>query len=127
MQHGRRISREWSFCARYKDSKTGSSLEAGARRLEKSRASSLASLVCVPKSATNRKFQRWCRKRNEPLEAHMPTKQQSAKRRRAGTSKPNLGQEEAELERTGKEKMSHMEKKKASKNAQRRPTKRGTK
>ena len=57
----------------------------------------------------------------------MPTKQQSAKRRRAGTSKPNLGQEEAELERTGKEKMSHMEKKKAGNNAQRSPTKRGTK
>ena len=83
-------------------------------------------LVCVPKSATNREFQRWCRKRNEPLEAHMPTKQQAI-RRRAGTSKPNLGQEEAELERTGKEQMSHMEKKKAGNTAQRRPTKRGTK
>jgi len=57
----------------------------------------------------------------------MPTKQQSAKRRRAGTSKPNLGQEEAELERTGKEQMSHMEKNKAGNTAQRRPTKRGTK
>ena len=49
----------------------------------------------------------------------MPTKQQSAKRRRAGTPKPNLGQEEAELERTGKEKMSHMEKNKAGNTAQR--------
>ena len=93
MQHGRRISREWSFCARYKDSKTGPSLEAGARRLGKNRASSLASLVCVPKSATNREFQRWCHKRNEPLEAHMPTKQQSAKRRRAGISKPVVKRE----------------------------------
>ena len=46
----------------------------------------------------------------------MPTKQQSnAKRRSAGTSKPNLGQEEAELEKTGKEQMSHMEGGKARK------------
>ena len=33
VQHGRRISCEWSFCARYKDSKTGPSLETGSRRL----------------------------------------------------------------------------------------------
>ena len=40
----------------------------------------------------------------------MPTKQQSTtKRRRAGTSKPNLGQKEAELEKAAKEQMSHME------------------
>ena len=57
----------------------------------------------------------------------MPTTQQSAKRTRAGTSKPNLGQEKAELERICKEQMSHMEKNKAGNTAQRRPTKRGTK
>ena len=58
----------------------------------------------------------------------MPTKQQSnAKRRSAGTSKPNLGQEEAELEKTGKEQISHMEGGKARKPIQRQATKRGTK
>ena len=55
----------------------------------------------------------------------MPTKQQSnAKRRSVGTSKPNLGQKEAELEKIGKEQMSHMGGGKASKTAQRQPTKR---
>ena len=58
----------------------------------------------------------------------MPTKQQStATHRRAGASKPNLGQEEGEFEKTGKEQMSHMEGGKASKPAQRQPTKRRTK
>ena len=54
----------------------------------------------------------------------MPTKQQSTtKRRRAGTSKPNLGQKEAELEKAGKEQMSHMEGGGASKTDQQQPTK----
>jgi len=42
-------------------------------------------------------------------------------------SEADLGQSEAELEKTGKEQMSHMEEGKARKTAQRRPTKRGTK
>jgi hypothetical protein len=47
---------------------------------------------------------------NKLLEAHMPTKRQStSKHSRAGKSKPNLGQEEAKLEKIGKEQMSHME------------------
>ena len=45
----------------------------------------------------------------------------------APVSEGDLGQKEAELEKTGKEQMSHMERGKASKTAQRRPTKRGTK
>ena len=58
----------------------------------------------------------------------MPTKRQStSKQSRAGKSKPNLGQEEAKLEKTGKEQMSHMESGKASKTSRRQPTKRGTK
>jgi hypothetical protein len=42
-------------------------------------------------------------------------------------SEGDLGQKEADLEKTGKEQMRHMEGGKASKTAQRRPTKRGTK
>ena len=42
-------------------------------------------------------------------------------------SEGDLGQKEAELEKTGKEQMSHMGGRKASKTAPRRPTKRGTK
>ena len=58
----------------------------------------------------------------------MPTKQQStSKQSRAGKSKPNLGQEEAELEKTGKEQMSHMGGGKANKPTQRQSTKRGIK
>ena len=65
---------------------------------------------------------------NKLLEAHMPTKRQStSKHSRAGMSKPNLGQEEAKLEKTGKEQMSHMESGKASGTSLRQPTKRGTK
>jgi hypothetical protein len=59
------------------------------------------------------------------MEAHMPRKRQSTpKDKRAGKSKGNLGQTEAELEKTGKEQMSHMEGGKASKTAQQQPTKR---
>ena len=57
----------------------------------------------------------------------MPTKQQSSKQSRAAKSKPNLGQQEAELEKTGKEQMSHMGGGKANKPTQRQSTKRGTK
>jgi hypothetical protein len=42
-------------------------------------------------------------------------------------SEPDLGQKEAELEKTGKEQMSHMESGKVSKPTKRRPTKRRTK
>ena len=41
-------------------------------------------------------------------------------------SEGDLGQKEAELEKTGKEQMSHMEGGGASKTAQQQPTKRGT-
>jgi hypothetical protein len=59
------------------------------------------------------------------MEAHMPRKQQSTHEdKRAGKSKANLGQTEAELEKTGKEQMSHMGGGKAGKTAQ---LKRGTK
>ena len=58
----------------------------------------------------------------------MPTKQQStSKQRGAGNSKSNLGQKEAQLEKTGKEQISHMEGGKARKPIQRQATKRGTK
>ena len=53
----------------------------------------------------------------------MPAKQKST----SGKSKPNLGQEEAELEKTGKEQMSHMGGGKANKPTQRQSIKRGTK
>jgi len=43
------------------------------------------------------------------VEANMPKKQQSSdKGRRAGKSKGNLGQKEAELQKTSKEELSHM-------------------
>jgi hypothetical protein len=55
----------------------------------------------------------------------MPRKKQSTHRdKRAAKSKANLGQTEAELEKIGKEQMSHMEGGKASKTAQQQPTKR---
>ena len=61
------------------------------------------------------------------MEAHMPRKRQSTQKDKlAGKSKANLGQTEAELEKIGKEQMSHMEGGKASKTAQR-PTKRSSK
>ena len=41
-------------------------------------------------------------------------------------SEGDLGQEEAELEKTGKERMSHMEGGDAGKTAEQQPTKRGT-
>jgi hypothetical protein len=51
------------------------------------------------------------------MEAQMPRKQQSTyKDKRPGKSKANLGQTEAELEKTGKEQTSHMEGGDASKN-----------
>ncbi len=54
----------------------------------------------------------------------MPTKQQStSKQSRTGKSKPNLGQEEAKLEKSGKEQMTHMEGGKASRTPRRQPTK----
>jgi hypothetical protein len=57
------------------------------------------------------------------MEAHMPRKS-THKDKRAGKLKGNLGQTEAELEKIGKEQMSHMEGGKASETAQRQPTKR---
>jgi hypothetical protein len=54
----------------------------------------------------------------------MPRKQQSTHKDSAAKSKANLGQTEAELEKIGKEQMSHMEGGKASKTAQQQPTKR---
>jgi hypothetical protein len=62
------------------------------------------------------------------MEANMSRKKQSTHRdKRADKSKPNLGQKEAELEKAGREQMSHMGAKDARKAAQQRPTKRGTK
>jgi hypothetical protein len=53
----------------------------------------------------------------------MPRKEQSThKDKRAGKSKANLGQTEAELEKIGKERMSRMESGKVSKTAQQQPT-----
>jgi hypothetical protein len=58
----------------------------------------------------------------------MPRKKQSThKDAAAGKYKADLGQKEAELEKTGKEQMSHMAGGKANKTAQRQPTKRRTK
>ena len=55
----------------------------------------------------------------------MPRKLQSTQKDKpAGKSKANLGQTEAELEKIGKEQMSHMGGGKASKTAQQQPTKR---
>ena len=55
----------------------------------------------------------------------MPRKRQSTQKDKlAGKSKANLGQTEAELEKIGKEQMSHMGGGKASKTAQRQPIKR---
>lgn len=58
----------------------------------------------------------------------MSRKQPSTQReKRADKSKPNLGQKEAELEKAGREQMSHMGAKDARKAAQQPPSKRGTK
>ena len=51
---------------------------------------------------------------------------ENSKATHEGSGKADLGQKEAELEKTGKEQMSHMEGGDASKTAQQ-PTKRGTK
>jgi hypothetical protein len=64
-------------------------------------------------------------KLTKALEAQMPTKQQRRDKRRVAAQRANLGQKEAELEKLGKEQMSHMEGGKGSKPGQRRPTKRG--
>ena len=55
----------------------------------------------------------------------MPTKKRSTAKRSAG--KPNLGQEEAKLEKTGREQMSHMGGGKAGKPARRQSARRRTK
>jgi hypothetical protein len=59
-------------------------------------------------------------KRNELLEALAGKQQSPSKQSRAGNSKPNPGQEEAEFEKTSKEQMSHIERGKASQPTQRR-------
>jgi len=56
----------------------------------------------------------------------MPTKQQPRDKRPVAVKRANLGQKEAELEKLGKEQMSHMEGGKSSKPGRRRPTKRGS-
>jgi hypothetical protein len=62
------------------------------------------------------------------MEAHMPRKQQSThKEKTGGKSKPDLGQKEAASEKTGKEKMSHMEEGQSGNRSQQQPTKRDTK
>jgi hypothetical protein len=62
------------------------------------------------------------------MEAHMPKKRQSnQKDKRPSKSKANLGQTEAEMEKIGKEQMSHMEGGKARKTARQQSTKPGTK
>jgi hypothetical protein len=62
------------------------------------------------------------------MEAHMPRKQQSTRKdQQAGKPKPNLGQTEAELEKTSKEQMSHMGGGKSPKPVQRQRSKRRTK
>lgn len=55
----------------------------------------------------------------------MPTKQQRRDKRPAA-QRANLGQKEAELEKLGKEQMSHMEGGKTRKPNKQHPTKRGT-
>jgi hypothetical protein len=59
------------------------------------------------------------------VEEPQPTKEPM--RGEPGVTESDLGQTEAELEKTGKEQMSHMEGGKASKTAQQQATKRGTK
>jgi len=55
----------------------------------------------------------------------MPRKQKSTHEEKPGTiSKPDLGQKEAALEKTGKEKMSHMEGEHSGNGTQQQPTKR---
>lgn len=56
----------------------------------------------------------------------MSRKQQPTHRDKRAVEKPNLGQKEAELEKAGREQMSHMGAKDARKAAQQ-PSKRGTK
>jgi len=58
------------------------------------------------------------------LEEPTPTKE--TMRGETPVSEGDLGQKEAELEKTGKEQMGHMEGGGASKAAQQQPTKRGT-
>jgi hypothetical protein len=58
------------------------------------------------------------------VEEPKPTRETT--RDEAPVSEPDLGQTEAELEKTGKEQMSHMERGKVSKPAHRGPTKRRT-
>ena len=58
----------------------------------------------------------------------MPTKRHPTHRDKSrGAMKANLGQKEAELEKTGKEQMSHMGAGKVTKPAQRQSIRRGTK
>ena len=56
----------------------------------------------------------------------MPTKQQRQDKRPVSGPRANLGQKEAESEKLGKERMSHMEGGKTRKPDKQHPTKRGT-
>lgn len=60
------------------------------------------------------------------MEAQMPTKQQRRDKRPVAVQRANLGQKEAESEKLGKEKMSHMAGSKTSKPGKKHPTKRGS-